>query len=302
MAMIVGIRILNFCGYTVGMIFGFLAVLYFFISGRVSRRASRQYLEHLHKVSPESGVAPTLKNVFLHHWHFGVNIIDRMYFWQGKLDRFRFTYEGRDKVFHYLNQGQGILMIGAHMGSFDAMRAFSHDKGLRVNVVMYRAHARKFNFLLKKLNPTANLNVVEFEGSDMARIFELKEMLENGEVVAILGDRVAPFGTPREHRISFLGEPAPFPQNPWILAGLLGCPVFFANGVRKGRREYHIMVEPVAEQIVMPRKAREQQIRIYMSEYVTKLESLCKKHPFEWFNFYNFWPPVGSEPPETKGP
>ncbi len=302
LAMIAGIRILNFFGYTAGMIFGSLAVVYFFLSGRVSRRASRQYLSHLEQASPETGVGPSLKNVFLHHWHFGINIIDRMYFWQGKMARFRFTYQGREKVHEYLNAGQGVLMIGAHMGSFDAMRAFSQKRGLRVNVVMYQSHARKFNFLLKRLNPAANLNVIDLDGSDMGRIFELKEMLEAGEVVAILGDRAAPFGTIREHRISFLGEPAPFPQNPWILAGLLGCPVFFANAVRKGKRQYHIMIEPLAEKILMPRKDRQERIRFYMAEYVAKIEQLCKKHPFEWFNFYDFWPKADLESAKRKSP
>lgn len=50
--MILGIRIMNYCGYWVGVLAGYFAVLYFFITGKVSRRSSLDYLRRLHLWKP----------------------------------------------------------------------------------------------------------------------------------------------------------------------------------------------------------------------------------------------------------
>ena len=184
---------------------------------------------------------------------------------------------------------KGALLIGAHIGSFDAMRAVSQSKDVFINVVMYQSHAAKFNAMLGALNPNAHLRVVDLDGGDVSQIFELKERIEAGEMVAILADRPAPYGNPRLVEIPFLGEPALFPQNPWILASLLECPVFTAIAVRKAPKSYHIMIEPLADQIILPRKTREASAKEYMTQYVQRLERICADYPYQWFNFYDYW-------------
>jgi predicted LPLAT superfamily acyltransferase len=54
-------------------------------------------------------------------------------------------------------------------------------------------------------------------------MLQLHERLERGEWLAIAGDRV-PLHGGRSVTVDFLGHPA-FPQGPWLLAGLLKCPV-----------------------------------------------------------------------------
>ncbi len=282
----VAIGILRTLGYHFGQLVAFFATLYFFLTGSRSRRASRIYQEHLHRFAPTPHNRPSLANCFRHHWNFAISIMDRMYFWQGRLDRFQFTREGRE---HIADRKSGILLIGAHIGSFDALRAFSHNAQLKLNVVMYRAHAQNINRMLRLLNPDAEVQVVTLDESSVDQVFLLKQRLEAGEVVAILADRPAPHGRPRTTKLPFLGELACFPQNPWILASLLECPVFLTVGLRVGPRRYHIIVEPLAERIVLQRKHREQSLHDYMERYVRRLEQICLDHPFQFFNFFDFW-------------
>jgi len=282
-----GIKILNLFGYWAGVAIGFFAALYFFATGAVSRRASRDYLRRLNQTRPDAVGPATLWRCFRHHWSFALNVIDRIWLWQGKFERFRFTWEGRE--FLEGARERGFLLVGAHFGSFDAMRAFSGERGLTLRVVMYRAHAQKINALFKELNPLSNAQVFELDGSDVDQIFQLQEAVDRGEIVAILGDRPAPYGKQRMTAVPFLGEPASFPQNPWILAGLLECPVYLAYGVRSGLRRYHIAVEPFADRIEIPRKVRQERLRDYMARYARRLEGLCARHPYQWFNFYDFW-------------
>jgi len=161
--------------------------------------------------------------------------------------------------------------------------------------VMYRANAEKFNAVMKKMNPNANIRIFDLDGSDVGRIFELKEALDRGEIVALLADRIAPYGKQRTCSTMFLGEQASFPQNPWILAHTLGCPVFLVVGLRTGMRRYHINAELLTDRVVLPRKTRAESIQTYIDLYAARLEQLCVEHPYQWFNFFEFWKPRKEE-------
>ena len=287
-AMALGIRALNTFGYSFGRFVGFLAVLYFFLTNRTTRKASREYLTQLKKAYPD-GPDPSLANTFRHHWQFGNAVMDRMYFWQGKTDHFTFSKQGSRSLLKALDKGRGVLLIGGHFGSFDAMRAFSRQKGLRLKVVMYQQNAAKINALFRKLDPGADLEIVNLDGTDMTRIFALKEYVDNGDVVAILADRRAPYGNRRNTLAPFLGAAALFPQNPWILAHLLACPVFFAAGYCIGKRRYHVRVKQLSDQIHLPRASRQTAVVAFVKQFAAEMEALCRDFPFQWFNFYPFW-------------
>jgi len=281
-----GFFILNLLGYTLSVILLVPVMAYFFATGGVSRRASRQYLTRLHETFPDRIPRPTLWHCFLHHFSFGLNVLDRMWIWQGKLKKFQFESKGS----HHLNRnGVGALVIGSHFGSFDALRSLAQKGGFRMNVVMYRAHARVFNQLMQEISPESNLHIYELAESDMNAVFELKERIELGEMVAILGDRLPPIGKQRVKMLPFLGHPAPLPQNPWVLAHLLECPVYFTCAYRTGYRKYFAFMVPIAERVVLPRKNRDGALDTYMIPYLKQLETLCLEKPYQWFNFYDFW-------------
>jgi len=281
-----GLAIMKVFGYRISILVGYLAGMYFFVTGSISRGASLEYQRQLHGFQAEALPRPGLRNALRHHMAFAVNVVDRMWFWQGRLNHFQFTSSGKE---HVLNRTSGMLLFGAHMGSFDAMRAFSMEKKMRLNVIMYRAQAAKFNLLLKHLNPDSAVEIFEMGEDSVDQIFELKERLDRGELLAILADRPPPVGRKRVAPLSFLGKEAPFPQGPWILASLLECPVVMINCLRLKLRHYHIQVEPIAEKVTLPRKTRAESLQTYMRSYVDKLEQLCVKYPFQWFNFYDFW-------------
>jgi predicted LPLAT superfamily acyltransferase len=40
---------------------------------------------------------------------------------------------------------------------------------------------------------------------------------------------------------------------------------------------------------VINRKDREKEVAKYLQEYTSYIESIIKKHPFNWFNFFDYW-------------
>jgi predicted LPLAT superfamily acyltransferase len=286
-----GIRLVLFLLNTVGYGVAMLTLLpiagYFFLTGRAARGASLAYLQRLHRVHPEVSGPPSLWKSYLHHLHFALTLFDRLWLWQGKLEKFHFQDHGRQ----YLQRqdGKGMLLLGAHLGSFDALRTFALAEGFKIHIVMHRGHAQKINAVLNALHPNTNLRVIELTPGDMEMVFALKDYIERGEMIAMVGDRIPPYAKQRVTWLPFLGEKAPFPQHAWLLASLLECPVCLTIGLRTGYRRYSVFAELLAERVELPHMEREQRLQDYIAQYVRRLEELCCTYPYQWFNFYDFW-------------
>ena len=48
-------------------------------------------------------------------------------------------------------------------------------------------------------------------------------------------------------------------------------------------------LEPFAERIELPRRARAEHLAVWTQRYAARLEHYCCKAPYQWFNFYDFW-------------
>jgi predicted LPLAT superfamily acyltransferase len=273
---------LNILGYSVARIFLIPIAAYFVLTGGRSRRASRDYLARLHAIDP-SAPKPTLFQVYLHHLEFAHVLMERALLWQGKTNKFQFSGHGKE-----LLEGStklGSVLLGAHFGSFDALRILAKEMNCRVNVVMYRAHAQRINKLLEELNPDTNIQVIEMTPGDTEGVLKLKQCIERGEHVAMLADRVAPGARQRALEVDFLGAKASFPEGPWLLASIFACPVIFVSAARTGPRSYYVSVDPLADVIV-----RQPQImEAHIQKYARRLETHCRRYPRQWFNFYDFW-------------
>ena len=286
-----GIRVVLFLLNTMGYGVAALSLLpiagYFFLTGGAARRASLAYLARLYGAHPELRGGPSLWTSYLHHRQFALTLLDRLWLWQGKLEKFHFQAAGR----HYLQRqdGKGMILLGAHLGSFDALRTYALAEGLKIHIVMHRGHAQKINAVLNALHPHTNLRVIELTPGDMEMVFTLKHYVERGEMIAMVGDRIPPYAKQRVTWLPFLGDKAPFPQHVWLLASLLECPVCLTIGLRTGPRQYSVFAEPLAERVELPRLEREQRLQSYITPYVRRLEELCCTYPDQWFNFYDFW-------------
>jgi predicted LPLAT superfamily acyltransferase len=257
-------------------------VFYFVITGKRSRRASKEYFARLHQFAP-SAPSPSFKQVYLHHLEFAQTLLERVQLWQGKVEGFKFTGEGRELL--EKPRGLGCLLIGAHFGSFDALRILAQGMDCRVNVVMYRAHATLINRFLEELNPETNLRVIELSPGDSEAILRLRACIDNGEHVALLADRLAPGSKQRVQNLEFLGSIAPFPENPWLLASIFGCPVIFVAAARIANRSYRVYVEVLAEKV----RRDPATVGTLMRRFAARIEALCIAHPRQWFNFFDFW-------------
>ncbi|EKB29784.1 glycosyltransferase family 2 protein [Aeromonas dhakensis] len=264
---------------------------YFWLTGRAQREASRAYLARLEAFANAQGVALPIepRSSFRHFLRFGEAALDKLAGWRGDITEQEVELVGVEHYQAAINSGKGVLLLGSHLGDLELCRALgSRKQGLRINALVFTRHAARFNALLKQINPDSHLNLIQVQelGADTAIL--LKEKLEQGEWVVIVGDRTS---VTREKRViwaDFLGAPAPFPLGPFVLSSVLGCPVYLMFGLKEQGR-FRVHFEPFADGQPLPRQGRQQILASRVQAYADRLQHHCLRAPLDWFNFFDFW-------------
>ena len=254
-------------------------VVYYFLFAPRARRASRQYLQRV------LGRAPRAAERFAHLLAFASTIHDRVYLLNGRHELFDIEIHGETLLREQLAHTGALLLFGAHLGSFEVTRTIGRRAALPVVMAVHTRNARKINAALEAVSAEAP-SIVPLGDNPLA-LLEVQHLLEEGVSVGILADR-----TPREQHsetVSFLGAPARFPTAPFRAAAVLGRPVVLMAGLYLGANRYRVVFEPLADFTRVPRTARAAAVREAIERYAGALERLCRAHPFNWFNFYDFW-------------
>ena len=261
-----------------------------------ARVASREYLSRALR-RPASAW-----DVARHFYTFACAILDRLFLVTGRTGRFRIAISGLEHVQGILATGQGCVLLGAHLGSFEVLRSLAATAPVPVRPLMFRRNAGALTWALDRLDPSLREDVIEIGVA--TSLLRAREAVERGEIVALLADR-APDGQ-RPVEAPFLGRRAPFPAGPFILAATLGVPVVLFQAVRTGPRRYHVAFEPFADRLVLRRASRDADLQAWAARYAAALEQACLAHPYNWFNFFPFWErssnagsAAGSRPPRA---
>lgn len=267
---------------------------YFFLTGAAARRASLDYLRRCYRhfgPSPDLPREPGWREAFRHFLHFATAALDKVVAWRGDGLPQRVELADLAPIDALVRSTRGALVVGAHMGNLEMCRALAVHAGHRtINAVVHTAHAAKFARLIARSNPHSGFKLIEVDdfGADTAVI--LREKIDAGEWLVIVGDRTPVAENGRVVSASFLGSMALFPQGPFILAHLLQCPVYLIACLREpGAAIYRVRLERFADALVLPRQGRIEVLGQWVQRYAAWLESLCRRAPLEWFNFFDFW-------------
>ncbi len=262
-------------------------VLYFFLFGRQARKSAWEYQRRLAHWSARPELMPTHRRVFGQFMAFADSLLDKLDVWNGKLSLEQIEIVDPALLRNQLRGERGQMLVGAHLGNLEVCRALAElGEKVTMNVLVHTKHAERFNRLLGEAGAT-NLRLIQVSELDPAVMLQLSQRLDEGEWLAIAGDRVALHGG-RNARVDFLGAPAALPQGPWLLAGLLKCPINLLFCLKKPGG-YQVTLEPFADAIEWRRSDRQQVIASYAQRYADRLGHYCLQAPQQWFNFYPFW-------------
>jgi predicted LPLAT superfamily acyltransferase len=252
--------------------------LYFMVASPKSVRASRNYLTRIGRRRAR------WREIFQHHFYFAAALLDRAYIFAGQFHRFEFYFHGKDAIREALRHGRGCLVVGAHVGSFELLRALATQERFTVNMMMHEDNAPQMATVQAELDTRQERRIIRI--GDIHALLTAKERLDAGELVGLLADRT--LGQDRAVRVPFLGKPAEFPTGPWLAAAALKVPVVLVFCLYAGKNRYEFHFEPFCQELSLDRRDTDR-LAAWVEQYAQRLEHTCRRSPYNWFNFYDFW-------------
>ena len=233
----------------------------------------------------------TLKgtSVFSHFEAFGGAICDKFRVWKGKIKDSELEIIDLERIKSELIGAQkGQILLTAHLGNVEICKALgARVDGFRMVILVYDKNSREFNEALKRISQNdGSVRMMLVNELDVAAMLELKNIVENGEHIGIMGDRT-PLGGDKAARVKFLGKEASFNYGPYLIAGILGVKIS-SLWCQKIDGKFRIELVPLASAVKLGRD-KAAAARQCLQIYVRELENRCKQTPAQWFNFFDFW-------------
>lgn len=262
--------------------------LYFFARRGVERRASRQWLKRAG--APRQGHIGVLVHIFT----FATTIVDRVLLLAGRSNELDIRSEGMEDLVRILGEGKGCVLLGSHLGSFEAIRVFNRQAPPQcraLKVVMDRDQNSLMTQMLEELSPEIRETVIDARQSGPQIVLEAADALADGSMVAMLADRT--YRDEPTARVEFLGRAASLPLAPLAIASTLDAPVFTVFGLYEGGRRYRLVFERLDKPEMSGHSRGEKRAGLnqWVANYAQRLEYYARQYPYNWFNFYDFWNP-----------
>jgi KDO2-lipid IV(A) lauroyltransferase len=199
------------------------------------------------------------------------------------LERFRGI--GDENIDDALKLGKGVIVVVGHLGNWDAAGAWVGARGNKlVTVAEVLRPRRMFDFFR---DHRARLGMTIFP-AEKGATERLSEAVEDGAVVAILGDRDLKGKGPE---VTFFGERVTFPAGPASVRFRTGAPLLVAGvySVRSddGRYGWETHITPPLD---VPSERSEEAMAEVTQKVATALEAMVAKRPEEWHVMQPFWP------------
>ena len=220
-------------------------------------------------------------DVYRSFYHFGKVILDRFAVYAGH--QFEIVVENKKCYYDKMSQAMGFVLLFSHLGNSE-MAAYSMatpDK--HMNILAFGGESPVVMAERAKVLARNNISMIVVNPGDMTHIFEMNNALQRGEVLAVAGDRSMGDKT---ISCSFMGAPAPFPAGVFRICVALHCPIVLTFVLKEPKNKYHIYTEELHIDTKLPRA---QQAADLAQQFATHLEKMALAHPYEWFNFFDFW-------------
>nr|WP_314091306.1 glycosyltransferase [uncultured Campylobacter sp.] len=264
-----------------------IVVWFYYIFSKNERENIAAFRQNLSEFAGSQTLKGT--SVFSHFEAFGGAICDKFRIWKGKIKDDELEIIDLERIKSELIGAQkGQILLTAHLGNVEICKALgARVDSFRMVILAYDKNSREFNEVLKQISQNdGSVRMMLVNELDVAAMLELKNIVESGEHIGIMGDRT-PLGGDKAARVKFLGKEASFNYGPYLIAGILGVKIS-SLWCQKIDGKFRIELVPLASAVKLGRD-RAAAARQYLQIYVRELENRCKQTPTQWFNFFDFW-------------
>ena len=284
--------------------FAFPVGFFYFLFSARARKESKRFLNNVIPFIENKKLLKKCNSRFSSLRHiisFALSLLDKLQSWCGKfkLKNVCFQDDDIEELKRELEEGKGVVLVISHLGNVETLRGLLNygktgvSRKIPFTAVMDVKVTSNFTTMLKEMNPDSNMDVIGADeiGPGSALVFE--EKIASGGMVLVAGDRTSALDSSKNIILPFLGKNAPFASGMFYIASLMNTSVYFVFGLRKNelsvKSEYEMHVHKSNLSFEGTRKERKEQTEKLAVSFAYFLEIYCKKHPFQWYNFFNFW-------------
>ena len=224
--------------------------------------------------------------VFQSYFTFGQTIIDKISITAGMRNKFTYEFDGVHILEKLLAEKKGGVLISAHIGNFEIAEHFfgEIDIDFQINLVTTDLEHSAIKNYLESISKKSGIKFIIIK-DDLAHIFEINAALARNELVCFTGDRY--FEGVKSISDTILGEEAKFPAGPFLIASRLKVPVVFVYVMKEQNLHYHLYAREA--------EVKHRDEKGLLKEYISSVESMLKKYPLQWFNYFDFWDKIENQ-------
>ena len=259
-------------------------VLYYALLPHVRLRCAA----YIKRRFPRAGCLGRFVHTYRLYLNFGQVLLDRMI--AGVTGRFPFceTDQQVRQCFDVAGANpHGCIVLTAHVGAWQVGIAGLDQFDRPVNVVQLHnpADQGKHYFQHGRGRPFKIIDSADPVGS----MVEAAAALRRGEVVCLMGDRM--HGTRQSGQgieVAFMGGNIRIPASGYALASITGAELLMLFTVREKGVSRVFKAERLSVPAGLPRRDVDV-FQPYAQQFAAAMETVVKRHPYQFFNFYDMW-------------
>lgn len=285
---VIGYKIFVFIISHLGLAFAYFllrfVLVYFLLTSPRALKAAYRYYRQIHHF----GRFKAARYLYRSYYVFGQTLIDKLCLLSGHNKKLSFQFDGEHYLRDMADHKTGGMLMSAHIGSFEIAGYLLKRIPANIHVLMFEAEHARIKSYLNTVYKGLSTNIISLK-PDMSHVYELRQVFDRREILCLHGDRFLE-GSKTITR-DFMGYPSRFPAGPFYLAMKYDVPVSFVFAVKTGKYHYKLSASAPKSYFqgslnLGKRPALAAQIA---DDYIASLEEVLRKHPEQWFNFYDFW-------------
>jgi len=215
----------------------------------------------------------------------GKQLIDRYAAISG-LEVFDIQLKGYSQLKEMLSDSkQGMILLTAHVGNWQIVMTALKKLNRTVYLLMRPEDNLAVNRALRISDGQEYIKIISPE-QHLGGILEVMEVLKEGNVVAIMGDRKYEF---KAFDVSFLGKKAWFPYSAFSIAAAAGYPIVALLSAKLSTHGYEADVSHAFKPCYKKGVDKQVQLKAWVQKFALLLEDYVKQYPYQCFLFHDVW-------------
>lgn len=226
-------------------------------------------------------------HLFRHFSSFGMVLIDRVTSSIKKNPPFTYTFINDNYISETLAKGKGAILLSAHIGNWEiAGNLLAERFDSDIYAILLDNEKEEIKKVFRSVTENRRFMTISMTDDTLDVIIPIKEALRNNGIVCFLADR---FISPSRINLQFFDKEAAFPTGPFEIAAITRAPILPVFSVKDSLTHFTTKSYPPITFENVTREKQEEHIRQAMEAFISILEDVARKYPYQWFNYFDVW-------------